>query len=355
MINEVALVESQALRQNFAERTEALDRVKMLSLLPDGMHVTTAMVAAYFEVAETVINNLLSRHREELESNGLRVIRGAELQKFKELTLSSYRESYPQPRSSMALWSRRTVLNVAMLLRDSEIARRVRTYLLDVEHTSRVHPVITDTPRRDSDVESLDAHITRLSEESFTRLLGATVVPILNALIETSGEQQRELISLRENVQQIERRLVRHDIQLRRLQHAQEQRPLTGVMASIDAMNWREFEQHIAGLLHRDGCTDVEIHGGSGDRGADITAYTADGRRVVVQCKNFAPYRSVWSGEMQKFVGTKTLHRADVAVYVATCPFSRESLDIAMQVGVTAVHRGLLEAWSAGAKLQVLK
>ncbi|MFF3124281.1 hypothetical protein ACFVRD_18420, partial [Streptomyces sp. NPDC057908] len=222
MINEVALVESQALRQSFTERTGALDRVKTLSLLPDGMHVTTAMVAAYFEVAETVINNLLSRHREELESNGLRVIRGAELQKFKELTLSSYPESYPQPRSSMAVRPRRTVLNVAMLLRDSEIARRVRTYLLDVEHTSRVHPVITDTPRHDSDVESLDAHITRLSEKSFTRLLGATVVPILNAPIETSGEQQRELISLRENVQQIERMLVRHDIQLHRLQRARD-------------------------------------------------------------------------------------------------------------------------------------
>jgi HJR/Mrr/RecB family endonuclease len=354
VINEVALVESQALRQSFTERTEALDRVKALSLLPDGMHVTTAMVAVYFEVAETVINNLLSRHREELESNGLRVIRGAELQKFKELTLSSYPRSYPKPRSSMALWPRRTVLNVAMLLRDSEVARRVRTYLLDVEHTSRTHPVV-DTPRRDSEAESLDARITRLNEESFTRLLGTAVVPILNALIETSGEQQRELIGLRENVQQIERRLVRHDIQLRRLQRAQEQRPLAGVMASVDAMNWREFEQHIAGLLRRDGCSDVQVHGGSRDRGADITGYTADGRRLVVQCKNFAPYRLVWSGEMQKFVGTKTLHQADVAVYVATCPFSREALDIAVQVGVTAVHRGLLEAWSAGATLQVLR
>lgn len=58
---------------------------------------------------------------------------------------------------------------------------------------------------------------------------------------------------------------------------------------------------------------------------------------------------------MQRFVGTKALHRADVAVYVATCPFSREARDIAMQAGITAVHRGLLEAWSAGAKLQVLK
>ncbi|MFE2017885.1 hypothetical protein ACFW9O_07485 [Streptomyces sp. NPDC059499] len=47
---------------------------------------------------------------------------------------------------------------------------------------------------------------------------------------------------------------------------------------------------------------------------------------------------------MQKFVGTKTLHQADAAVYVATCPFSREALDIAVQVGVTA------GCWRRGAR-----
>jgi restriction endonuclease Mrr len=58
---------------------------------------------------------------------------------------------------------------------------------------------------------------------------------------------------------------------------------------------------------------------------------------------------------MQKFVGTMTLHHAEVALYVATCSFSREAHEISVQVGVTAVHRGLLEAWSAGTPLQVLR
>lgn len=59
---------------------------------------------------------------------------------------------------------------------------------------------------------------------------------------------------------------------------------------------------------------------------------------------------------MQKFLGSsKVLHQADVALYVATCAFTRESLAIAAQGGVTAVHRGLLEAWSAGVRLQVLR
>ncbi|WP_329366410.1 hypothetical protein [Streptomyces sp. NBC_01483] len=49
---------TKALRDSVLERTEVLDRVKALSLLPDGMHVTTAMVAAYFEVAERAINRM---------------------------------------------------------------------------------------------------------------------------------------------------------------------------------------------------------------------------------------------------------------------------------------------------------
>ncbi len=44
MISETALLESPALRSSVLDRTDALDRVKALSLLPDGMHVTTAMV-----------------------------------------------------------------------------------------------------------------------------------------------------------------------------------------------------------------------------------------------------------------------------------------------------------------------
>lgn len=349
MINEAVLLESRSLREDVAARTEVLDKVKTLSLLPDGMHVTTAMVAAYFGVAETVINNLLSRHREELEINGLRVLRGAELQEFKELTLSSYPESYPQPRSGMAIWPRRAVLNVAMLLRDSDVARQVRTYLLDMEYMARTAPV-------DNSVHSPAASLDNRIDRRIADILGTAVVPMFNALIETSGEHRKELIALRQDIQHVERKLCLHHTRLRRLEGPREDRPLAGVMAAIDAMNGYEFEEHIAGLLRRDGCTAVVVRGGGGDRGVDITGRTPDGRPLVVQCKRFAPHNSVTSPDIQKFLGAaKVLHKADVALYVATCPFAREALNISAEGGITAVHRGLLEAWSAGTVLNVLR
>lgn len=58
---------------------------------------------------------------------------------------------------------------------------------------------------------------------------------------------------------------------------------------------------------------------------------------------------------MQKFVGAaKVLHVSEVALFVATCAFTREALKVATAGGVTAVQRGMLEEWSTGKPLQIL-
>lgn len=126
---EIALLESRALRESVADRTEALDRVKALILLPDDMHITTKMVADYFEVSEKAIYSLIQRHRSELESNGYRVLTGRSAATFLTFNLKVTQVSG----RGVAVFPRRAVLNVAMLLRDSHVARQVRTYLLDLE------------------------------------------------------------------------------------------------------------------------------------------------------------------------------------------------------------------------------
>ncbi|WNI27154.1 hypothetical protein RLT58_17630 [Streptomyces sp. ITFR-16] len=52
MPTEVALLESRALRVEQMGRVDALDKVKSLAMLPDGIHVRTEDVARYFEVCE---------------------------------------------------------------------------------------------------------------------------------------------------------------------------------------------------------------------------------------------------------------------------------------------------------------
>ncbi|MFB7899016.1 hypothetical protein ACFC1B_22090 [Streptomyces xiamenensis] len=132
MIKEQALLESRTLRENVRGRTETLDKVKALTLLPNGLHVTTALVATYFVVHSNTIRALVTRHREELTNSGLTVLQGSDLQDFESDTMSLSNESYPQAkRRRLTLYTRRTVLNIAMLLRDSPVAREVRAYLLD--------------------------------------------------------------------------------------------------------------------------------------------------------------------------------------------------------------------------------
>ncbi|MEL5957590.1 hypothetical protein AADR41_23010 [Streptomyces sp. CLV115] len=141
MPTEVALLESRALRVEQMERVDVLDKVKSLVMLPDGIHLRTEDVARYFEVSTEVIKKVTQRHRAEVAENGLILMCGAELREFHRDMLSLWNGegvgSYPQAATRLTLFTRRTVLNVAMLLRDSDIARCVRTYLLDAEQDLR--------------------------------------------------------------------------------------------------------------------------------------------------------------------------------------------------------------------------
>ncbi len=127
-------------------------------------------------------------------------------------------------------------------------------------------------------------------------------------------------------------------------------------MTQVDALSWQEFETYVASLCRRDGCTKVIVSGRSGDLGADVVGYLADGRKLVIQCKKYAPHRSVSSHDMQKFVGTaRPEHGADVALFVTTGRnFTKDALGLAVRQDIVALHRDLLGAWVKGAHLATL-
>lgn len=110
-----------------------------------------------------------------------------------------------------------------------------------------------------------------------------------------------------------------------------------------------EFEQMIAGLCARDGCVDVEVVGGAGDLGADVTAVAPTGYRLVVQCKRYGDGHKVGSQDLQRFGGTCfTVHEADVAVLVTTAEFTAPALEYARQCGIVCVDAEGLRAWHRG-------
>ena len=70
---------ARAQRDTLAARTDVLDKVKVLSLLPDDMHATTEQVATYFEVSVDTISQLVARNRDELSSDGYAVVKRSDL------------------------------------------------------------------------------------------------------------------------------------------------------------------------------------------------------------------------------------------------------------------------------------
>jgi restriction system protein len=130
-----------------------------------------------------------------------------------------------------------------------------------------------------------------------------------------------------------------------RLRQAAQQAERDRNIAVTDAMTGPLFEQYVARLMRRDGLRRVQVCGGSGDLGADITAHTGDGRKVVVQCKRYAG--SVGDPHVQKFNGTAwQIHGADVALLVTTGRPTVKARQLAQRCGIVLVDRDGLAAWA---------
>ncbi len=339
---EGVLLESPTLRSRMAQRTEILERVRELRLLPDGVHATSAMVAEYYGVGETVIRALVLDHRDELQANGYHIVTGAELSYFKQLCGATQSRA-----RSLALFTRRTILNTGMLLRDSPVARQVRYELLNDVQDGRPQPV-ENLPAAPGKEESLDSRIVRITERTVSSILSRTVIPMQSAMIETCSELRRDMNLLREDVDAIKATLYEAAPGTPRPE-------LASLLPAVDAMSWKQFEQHVAELCRRDGCTDVAVTGGKGDLGADVIALLPDGRRLVIQCKRQAAHRAVTTADMQQFIGAaRPEHHADIALYAVTCRFTKSALALANRHGITVMPRELFAAWNAGARLETL-
>lgn len=136
--HELVLTESPTMRSLYRDRIDVLDKVKELSLLPDGLHATAQQVADYYEVPFSTLQTLAQVQRKELEGNGLQTVRGEELSQLKAMLTPSIASLISAFTSQLDLFPRRAILNVGQLLTQSDVAQRIRQYLLEVEATATV-------------------------------------------------------------------------------------------------------------------------------------------------------------------------------------------------------------------------
>ncbi|MGV2488347.1 UNVERIFIED_CONTAM: DNA-binding protein, partial [Bacillus mycoides] len=92
---------------------------------------TKQQVMALFEVSDATVERYISNHGEELKANGYQLLKGKNLKEFKDLVdVSLINEGNKAP--LLGVFSFRAVLNLAMLLTESERAKAVRSRLLDI-------------------------------------------------------------------------------------------------------------------------------------------------------------------------------------------------------------------------------
>ncbi|MEU2628217.1 restriction endonuclease [Kitasatospora sp. NPDC007106] len=114
-------------------------------------------------------------------------------------------------------------------------------------------------------------------------------------------------------------------------------------------MSPKGFEQALADLCRRDGCTGVTVVGGAGDLAADVLATTPGGQRILIQAKRYGPRTFVGSQDVQKVNGTyRDVHRCDVAAVVTTSTFTKPAAAFCAQVGIRMVDRRALALWAEG-------
>lgn len=118
-------------RDALADRADVLDRVGALMLLPGDAFATTDLVAGYYGVDRKTVEKLVERNLDEVASDGFRVVRGSELTDIVSVSALDRRIS------ALAVFPKRAILRVGMLLRDSSVARKVRDALLDAERADR--------------------------------------------------------------------------------------------------------------------------------------------------------------------------------------------------------------------------
>lgn len=145
---ETQFIDDRILRDNSVGHYEVLEKVKKLLLIPSFEVMTLKQVADYYEVDPHTVEMICSRNSDELNSDVKDFLNSQHVRAEK----SSYTTTFvydnglniTMSNGGLKVFPRRAILRVGMLLRDSEIAKEVRTQLLNIEEKTSDETKIHD-------------------------------------------------------------------------------------------------------------------------------------------------------------------------------------------------------------------
>lgn len=152
------LLESKQEREKHLERVEVLDKVKALILLPNDIGATTQMVANYFEVDKATIEYHIytnKEHAEELKENGMSIVSKDTILLTLPNQVKTKRGGFDildekgniidsGSNKGITVLTRRAILNLAMMLEGSLVAKEIRKQLLDAAEEKEVKQAVVN-------------------------------------------------------------------------------------------------------------------------------------------------------------------------------------------------------------------
>jgi hypothetical protein len=123
-------------RQNILNNRYAIEKIEEhLGLggtyYEEELLFTKQQLVEIFGVSESTIEKYLTSHSEELSANGYEVLRGQKLREFKDATGGTVID-YGTKTTVLGVFTFRATLNLAMVLVESDLARAIRSRILDI-------------------------------------------------------------------------------------------------------------------------------------------------------------------------------------------------------------------------------
>lgn len=133
------LTNSSLERQNILNNPYAVQEIEKATNLTgvhfeDGVRFVKEQVADFFGIDIRTVERYLEAHGDELEHNGYEVLKGKKLQAFREAISAQFVTDIDVGSKvrNLGIFDFRSLLNIAMLLTESETARVLRQTILDV-------------------------------------------------------------------------------------------------------------------------------------------------------------------------------------------------------------------------------
>lgn len=157
---ETQFIDDRTLRDNNVGHYEVLEKVKKLLLIPSFEMMTLKQVSDFYEVDPHTVEMICSRNADELDSDGVcrKKVKDFLNSQYVRVEKSSYTTTFiydngliiTMSNGGLKVFPRRAILRVGMLLRDSEVAKEVRTQLLNIEEKTSDETKIHDIDEEQS-------------------------------------------------------------------------------------------------------------------------------------------------------------------------------------------------------------